>query len=160
MTQDHEKNTPLWHRIAAEGIFLEGIWNVTYDEKVIGVCKVRRIGLYYGFDCKCNLISDEICRLYMRCDGVLTDLGVFVPQEDEMHLSKRRAAKQFPDCKPEFSVNIGTRFEEKDFFIPVCADAPFRYLQELCHACFSVQNGVPGVIIKKIEDSPNNSAGS
>ncbi len=128
---------------------MEGSWTVTYDGKPIGHCKVQKAGLYYHFSSCCKSLSNQICRLHLRCDEKVVDLGIFVPQEGCLVLEKRLAIKNIPDGRPEFLLNVaGQSKRVEENFVPVCDDMPLPCLQKLHYARFAVRGGVPGIVIK------------
>lgn len=150
MTQDHEKKTSLPHMLVAGGIFLEGIWNVTYAGHSAGTCKITRSGLYYKFSCHCKRVTEQVCRLKLECSGEQVDLGIVLPQEDYLLLERQIAVKNIPHGKPVFTLLVnGKTVPEGEQFIPVFEDQPICCLRQLSSARFALRDGIHGIIIKK-----------
>ena len=147
MTQDHEKYTPLAHMFATGGIFLEGNWTVTYEGRAVGKCRIQKNGLYYHFNCRCELVSHQVCRLQVSCAGKRTDIGVLIPSDNCILLEKRIAAKHFQVGQPELTLMVSGEIGIEECFIPVREDVPMPCLQLLQKARFAVRDGVPGILI-------------
>lgn len=64
--------------------------------KTVGSCNVREQGLYWLLDCRCELFSDRVERLY--CGTVR--LGVLLRDGEELVLRKRLSKSAHPQLPP------------------------------------------------------------
>ena len=130
----------------AGGIFLEGSWNVAYQNRAIGICSMERQGLYWRINCRCNSAVEGICRLILECGGTSIDLGVLVPETGGFVLDKRIPVKQLPEGEPRFYIR--SCLESAAKFVPVRAGEHFCYLSRLEESRFACRNGESGVLLK------------
>lgn len=131
-----------------KGVFyLEGKYDVLLNEKVIGTADVHKEGLYYVFQCLCNLPDKEMYQIRLSCDGQEFSLGTCVPILGKFGIKTRVPIKKFNKGTPIFSA-VTKRVEQNNWFIPVDKEVPFLYLAQLDSAYFDVQGGIAGVCIK------------
>lgn len=125
---------------------MEGNYEILMGSKEIGTAKVTRQGLYYGFDCRCDLSGEVICRLTVTCGTKTHNLGIPVPEGGAFKLRTRLPVKQLGEGKLQFQAQPNHRSVEGQF-VPISPEEPFSYLSRLQDAFLEVREGVPGVVI-------------
>lgn len=129
---------------------MEGNYPVLMGGKEIGTVKITRHGLYYRFDCHCQLTGDIICRLTVSCGSVTHSLGILVPEGGAFVLRTRMPVKQLGEGTLRFGVKPNHRSVE-GIFVPISPEEPFAYLSRLKDAFFEFREGIPGVVIMEKE---------
>ena len=122
---------------------MEGKWNVYYEDRLAGSCELVRQGLYYKILCRCDRVTDGICRLTLRCGDSAVDLGVLVPVGDGYGLERWVPVKHLPEGELRFCIRATER-KRGDKFIPVRSDEPFAHLALLDCARFARREGEVG----------------
>ena len=125
---------------------MEGNYQILMGGKEIGTAKVTRDGLYYVFDCCCDLSGEVICRLMVTCGTENHNLGIPVPERGAFSLRTRLPVKQLGEGQLRFWVQPNHRSVE-GWFVPISPDEPFAYLSRLQDAFLEIREGVPGVVI-------------
>lgn len=125
---------------------MDGIWDVYFEDKPVGTCRVWREGLYYRFNCRCDRVTEEICRLLLQCGEKTVDLGVLIPVGSGFGLDRKLSARNMPAGEPQFSVKVLHR-QSDGRFIPVRESDSFAFLSALEKARFGKQNGEVGVFL-------------
>ena len=104
----------------------------------MGIAEVKREGLYCRLSCRCRMVDSQVHRLY--ADG--EKIGVLVPQNGELTLDTRVAAKRLkPGC--EFTLE-----ERKGEFIPIRPGEAFSHLDKLRMGKLSFRDGEPGLFLE------------
>ena len=129
---------------------MEGNYGILMGGKEIGTVKVTRQGLYYGFDCRCDLSGEVICRLTVTCGTKTHNLGIPVPEGGAFKLRTRLPVKQLGEGQPQFQAQPNHRSVEGQF-VPISPEEPFGYLSRLQDAFLEFRDGVPGVVILRPE---------
>ena len=125
---------------------MEETYQILMGGKEIGTAKVTRQGLYYCFDCRCDLSGEVICRLTVTCGEKIHNLGIPVPEGDTFALRTRLPVKQLGEGKLRFQAQPNHRSVEGQF-VPISPEEPFAYLSRLQDAFLEFREGVPGVVI-------------
>ena len=125
-------------------------------DRSVGTVQVEKQGLYYRFSCRCALSGEVMNRLWMRCGGKETDLGLCVPMGDGFGTEKRIPAKQCGDGAPTFVLR-SKQTEIKGNFIPISPEEPFRYLHRLENAYLERRGERLGIVISAAAVSDDNS---
>ena len=125
---------------------MEGNYPVLMGGQQIGGVKVTRQGLYYRFDCRCQLSGEVMCRLVMNCGAETYDLGILVPEGGAFCLRTKMPVKQLGKGTLQFRVlpnhkPVGKRF------VSISPEEPFAYLSRLQDAFLEIRDGVPGLVI-------------
>lgn len=125
---------------------MEGNYPVLMGNQEIGRVKVTRQGLYYRFDCRCQLSGDVVCRLTVTCGAATHNLGILVPERGAFCLRTKIPVKQLGDGALQFGVRpnhkpVGSRF------VPISPEEPFHYLSRLQDAFLEIRDGIPGLVI-------------
>lgn len=127
-------------------MYMEGNYPVLMGHQEIGRAKVTRQGLYYRFDCRCQLSGDVVCRLTVTCGAATYNLGILVPEGGAFCLRTKIPVKQLGEGSLQFGVRpnhkpVGGRF------VPFSPEEPFHYLSRLQDAFLEIRDGVPGLVI-------------
>ena len=122
--------------MAQEGIFLEGIYQVTYNGQTVGTAQVRKEGLYFRISCRCRVRDDAIHRLY--ADG--EKIGVLMPDRGGLVLETRIPAKRL---KKGCAFSLDQTGGE---FIPIRAGEAFPHLDRLRKGKLTYRAGEPGLL--------------
>lgn len=68
-------------------------YSVTYKEKVVGTARVTQAGLYYHIECSCQRPVEGMLRLIVCCEKAETDLGIGIPQNNNLQWNTNVAKK-------------------------------------------------------------------
>ena len=131
---------------------MEGTYQILMGDKGIGAVTVTRQGLYYNFDCRCDLSGDVICRVMVICGGEMHNLGIPVPEGGTFVLRTKLPTKQLGEGEMQFQVRPNHKKVEGQF-VPISPEEPFSYLSRLQDAFLEFREGVPGVVIPDQEKS-------
>ena len=124
---------------------MDGTWNVNFEGRIVGTCRIWREGLYARFSCRCNRVAEDICRLFLCCGEVTVDLGILVPVENGFGLDRRLPLRSLPDeSYPEFCIRLPER-PLVGKFIPVKEGEAFCALSRLADARFGKKDAAVGV---------------
>lgn len=124
-----------------------GSYDARMGDKVVGTVKVERQGLYYRFSCRCSLSGEVMQRLWLRCGGKETDLGLCVPVDGTFGTQKRLPVKQCGEGTPEFILRP-KQTEIRGNFIPLSPEEPFRYLHRLENAFLERRGEQLGIVLR------------
>lgn len=115
---------------------MEGQYEVFHRGQAVGTVEVIRDGLYCRLSCCCRVRDGAIHRLYAGGEK----LGVLIPEEGELVLETRVAAKRLKEgCA--FSLD-----EETGECIPIRPGEAFLHLDKLRQGRLSFRNGEPVLI--------------
>lgn len=137
---------PLPHKLRQGGFFMEGTWDVYFENEVVGTCSLERKGLYYHIVCRCANVATGICRLTVQCGDQSLDLGVLIPEKGLLCLNRSIASKIFPKGQPMFYI-WSEKWRDTHNFIPVGEGEVFFYLSQLEKVRFANRGGQVGVIL-------------
>lgn len=70
---------------------------VLMHEEPVGTCNLEEVGLYWRINCKCNVLSDRIERLYVG----ERKLGVLEKEDNFLTLRKTISKSSCPELPPE-----------------------------------------------------------
>ena len=117
--------------------------------QAIGKARVDREGLYWVFRCRCRLSGEVVYKLQVRCGDQVAHLGIPVPQNGAFELNTRIPTKKLGSGQMRIeAVPKGVPLDGK--FVPLRADEPFHYLQQLEKAYLQVREGQVGIILTAI----------
>ena len=115
---------------------MEGQYEVFHRGQAVGAVELIRDGLYCRLSCRCRVRDGVIHRLY--ADG--EKLGVLIPEEGELVLETRVAAKRLKEgCA--FSLD-----ESREKFIPIRTGEIFLHLDKVRQGRLSFRDGEPVLI--------------
>ncbi len=127
---------------------MEGCYEITLAGEPVGTAKVTRRGLYYGIDCRCQLLRSNVYDLTAHWGNQAVHIGVPVPEGNSLHLGKTLPTKQAGQGSPVFTLT--PRHEKMTGqFVPVYPEEPFAYLQRLQEAYLQVRQGQTGVVLQE-----------
>lgn len=130
---------------------MERKYSVTVCGKQAGVVLVRRQGLYFHFNCRCNLSGDIIYRLVVVCGMVQENLGILVPDQDSFVLDTKLPVKRIGEGElsfmliPKHEMLAGT-------FVPISPEEPFAYISRLKDSFLILKNGQAGICIGQAQE--------
>lgn len=107
-----------------------GIYDVFRGEEKIGKAEVRREGLYYRFQCFCDLTGEVLYRLTVTCGDKTENLGIPVPDGVEFVLQKRLPVCRFPSGIPEFRA-VPKHAPLAQDWVPISPEIPSHYIERL-----------------------------
>lgn len=114
-----------------------------FGEKTVGNVRVIRQGLYYRFQCRCQLSGEVVCRVAVQCGNTRENLGVLTPVDGGFGLETSLAVKKLEPVTPEFRV-LPSRPGAGGKFAPIFPEEPFGYIQRLKDAFLAERDGVMG----------------
>lgn len=126
---------------------MEGTFPVFLNNRQVGTCTVRCMGLYYLLICTCALPREPMYRLLLKTPKECIRLGIFVPEGNQFVLRTKIPAQRFPGGRIEFAVC--PRDCEEGQFVPICPGQPFPYLHKLPGCRLHRQNGQLGILLPK-----------
>lgn len=130
---------------------MEGSYPILQGSESIGSAQIIRQGLYYCFDCHCNLSGEVVHRLIVTCGGNVHSLGILVPEGELFVLRTKLPVKKLGESMPQFRVQpahkpMGTSF------IPISPEEPFTYLSRVKDGFLEIREGVPGIVFPEETD--------
>ena len=124
---------------------------IQLEGRPVGEGHIVSAGLYCHICCRCDLPQAGLYQIYLCGENDRLDLGICIPMEGAFGIETKIPVKKIP--KGELGFQLSPRNQQKGRFVPVAADEPFPYLQFIRTARFTVQNGVPGLLLS--EAAPN-----
>ena len=125
---------------------MEGSYPILQGNESIGSAQIVRQGLYYCFDCHCDLCGEVVHRLTVTCGGNTHNLGIPVPEGELFVLRTKLPVKQLGEGMPQIRAQpmhkpMGAAF------VPISPEEPFTYLSRLKDGFLEIRDGVPGLVI-------------
>ena len=123
-----------------------GTYDVLLGGEPMGRVTVRKQGLYWQFDCQCNL-SGEVMFDLIACVGQQREkLGLLTPEPGKYALRTKLPAKRLGEGTMSFLLQP-RHSGMKDRFVPVRPDEPFAYIHRLEVAYLANCNGQVGIVL-------------
>lgn len=126
---------------------MEGSYEVYFGRQPAGKVTVRRLGLYYKFECRCKLTGGVVYRLQVVCGDRQENLGILVPAGNGFGLDTKVPVKRLGEGKPEFRL-VPKHEKSSGVFYPVYPEEPFAHIGRLKNAYLARKNGVSGIMIE------------
>lgn len=123
---------------------MEGNYGVYFGKQMAGKVQVQRLGLYYRFQCRCQLSGDIVCRLSVRCGDKRESLGVVVPMDGSFGLDTKVPVKRLGEGEMMFSL-VPKHEVEPGKFIPISPEEPFAYIARLKKGYLARRYGKIGI---------------
>lgn len=114
--------------------------------QAIGKAKIEKHGLYYHFDCRCELTGELVYRLQAGKGSQWENLGILVPENGAFCLRTRIPIKRLPQGPLQIQA-VPCHEKISGMFVPIYPEEPFRYLQRLENAYLQTRDGQIGVIL-------------
>ncbi len=111
-----------------------------FENKQIGDITVQKRGLYYHFDCICNMPIDFGHRIRVRCGTTVTDLGICVPENGCFTLRKQLPMKHIGDGVMQFFLENHQKSDSA--MIPIFANKPFAGMEHIDNAKLVIKDGL------------------
>ena len=127
-------------------------YEICMGKERVGQARVRQEGLYYCFQCRCELESGMICRVVVSCGGHHENLGILVPEGRWYQLTKRMPIKCIGNGRLEFQV-VPRCSKRQETFLCVYPEEPFRYIRKLQEAYLERRDGQLGIVLQGLESS-------
>ena len=124
----------------------ETICGVYFGNQLVGKVSVTRQGLYYRFQCRCQLSGDVVCRLSVRCGDRRESLGVVVPMDGGFGLDTSLPAKRLGEGEMEFALSPKHDLPQGKF-IPLSPEEPFAYIERLKESFLTKKEGKLGLVL-------------
>ena len=144
-TEDLNKNHPC-RIFCGRGDVMKKVYPVYYHENSVGNAEVEKCGMYYLLRCHCNLAGDKPYRIVVGCKDKEVDLGICIPDDTGFYLQKQIPIKNIGEEPILFNV---VRRDHEEAWYPITQGQPFMQLSILQNATYSIQNGKPGLLVKK-----------
>lgn len=124
------------------------MYDILLGGQAVGRAWAEKEGLYYRFECRCDLSGETVYRVTVRCGEVTENLGILVPEGGSFVARSRVPVKKLGQGPLEFkAVPRHTQLEGK--FIPLSPEEPFKYLKRLQNAVLRVKNGQVGIVVEE-----------
>jgi len=126
---------------------LDGFYEVTFGNTVVGKCEVRSQGLYCRIICRYRIPGDPICHLYAVTEAGRENLGVPVPEGDGFLLDRKIPVKRIGQGDIRFALSAGAG-TLTGTFVPIRPEEPFLYIERLQNAFLELSQGQVGIRIQ------------
>lgn len=123
---------------------MEGTYDVMLGLQRMGKVSVRKQGLYWQFDCQCDLSGEVMYDLAVMAGERQVKLGLLTPVNGCFCLYTKLPIKRLGQGSPKFSLQP-RHAQMKGQFVPIHPDEPFRYLSRLENAYLAKQEGQFGI---------------
>lgn len=123
------------------------MFEILYDQSVVGEAEMVKEGLYYKIKCTCMLPESGIHRIVVNDGETLRDLGVCVPVGDKFVVNVRIPTKYIKGKNLKFYL-----VSDKNKGIVVATGMPFSQLDNLESARLQIANGQTEIIIDSVPD--------
>ena len=127
---------------------MEGVYDILLGKQPVGQAVMVRQGLYWHFDCRCNLSGEAIFRITVSCGGKTESLGIPVPKGKDFVLRTRLPVKKMGEGVPEFRI-VPKHSPLPENWVPVNPEEPFAYLSRLQDAFLEIRDGQTGVSFRQ-----------
>ena len=124
---------------------MEGTYEVTLGSKRMGSVTLKKQGLYWLFDCRCDLSGEVMYDLILTAGETQYDLGILSPAKDSFICHCKLACKKLEKGSLKFYLRPRHAKLNTDF-VPVYPEEPFRYLHLLETSFLSIRGGQIGLI--------------
>ena len=128
---------------------MDGEFDILLGGYPIGRAAVTRQGLYYHFDCRCDLSGEILYRLTVQCNGRTENLGIPAPEGGRFALRSRVAVKKLGVGVMEIRAEP-KHMELAGQFIALSPQEPFTHLRRLQEAVFQIRQGQAGIFIPDV----------
>lgn len=136
---------------------LEGTYTVRCDGQPVGKVEVKRQGLYWLINCRCQPANDRMLHLQMEMGKSSADLGLLIPVSGMLELRKQIPIKRIAQGSPVFWLR--DRKTSSYHFQPIDPDIPFPWLERIGECVFTQVDSKKGVKLRlenKGEKEKNN----
>ena len=123
---------------------MEGTYDVMLGSQKKGSVTVIKQGLYWLFDCRCDLSGEVMYDLVIRVGDQQVKLGLLTPGNGIFCLYKKLPIKRLGQGSPVFSLQP-RHPKACGQFIPIHPDEPFQYLSRLENAYLKKQGSQIGI---------------
>lgn len=130
---------------------MEQSYPVTLKGTQVGKVLVSKKGLYYHFVCRCQLSDHAIYRLFVTAGTKQINLGIPVPVGGTFVLNTKKPVKNIGKTDMLFKL-FPKKEELSETFAPIISEEPFSYISRLKDSFLTLQNGQPGISIKKMQE--------
>lgn len=133
---------------------MEGTYPVTYLGEKVGTVTLCHCGLYYDLRCRCRSVGENMLQLILTENEQHIDLGLMMPNQNQLELIKRIPVKQLRITQPDFSLK--RRIDDNSIFVSVESEHSFPYLHRIMDCFFDVYSGKKGVKLPKENNDEKN----
>ena len=123
------------------------MFDVFFNESVVGSAQVEKDGLYYCIHCACEIPGDGLYRIILNDGENSHNLGICVPNKDKFVVNKRIPAKYIIGENLTFQLVL-----DANNGIAVATGKPFAHLDKLETAHLLETNGQSKIIIAPVQD--------
>jgi len=111
---------------------LPNAYPIFLGSQIIGLAEMKRQGLYYSVDCRCEITGEILCRV-VACSGEEKEnLGILAPCGKAFGLQTRIAVKRL---REKFVLRVVPRCpREKPQALPFAPEDPHVYLRRMKNA--------------------------
>lgn len=127
------------------------IFEIKMDGQRIGEVEMKKEGLYYRFQCRCQLVQPNICTITLFSNGKEHKLGICVPTGNDFCLNTRIPIKYIGEGPFAFFATVKSSAEQERF-CPIDPAKGFSELALLENARLCMRNNQLGVQITVTQD--------
>ena len=123
------------------------MFEIFYEDTVVGSAEIKREGLYYKMRCICIPPNDGIHKITVSDGVTVRDLGICVPLNGKFTVTARLPIKCFQSDRLRFTLIPKTKAG-----IAISDGAPFAQLDKLEAARLVFSDGQPEIVIDSVPD--------
>lgn len=120
---------------------------VVLGNENVGKIQLVKEGLYYKICCRCRLKNNSMYRLLGIVGNHRENLGILIPVDGGFGLDCRIPVKHLGEGTMEFRIQPKHDSMVSGKFVPIRAEEPFAYLQQLKESFLVYQDGQKGIRI-------------
>ena len=125
-------------------------YTVFLSDRAVGDVCVTKEGLYYRFQCHCDLPDNKIFRIFAQGSKQRIDLGILAPDKAGYALIKKVPIKQFGEELLSFQVCPQDQKKSIAYnSVVIYQNRPFDYIRKLPGALLNIENGSYCVLLQK-----------
>ncbi len=125
---------------------MEGSYGVALGGERLGRIQVTRQGLYFCFDCRCDLFSEQMYDVIVAWEDKEERLGLLAPREKRLILTAKLPVKKAGQGEPRFFLRP-RHCPMSEAFVPLRPEEPFAFLQRLEGAYLEKRAGQCGIVL-------------
>ena len=124
------------------------VYDVFFENAVIGSAEVIKEGLYTRFLCKCKFQQEGLYRIVVHYGEVSYNIGVCIPDGNGYTTSAKLPSKYIHDSVPVFSAESAVK--PITVFKPISPGMNFEYIKALPNGKFCCCGNQKGIMFNSL----------
>lgn len=121
------------------------MFSVYWKDRVCGKAEVKEHGLYCRIYCKCDMPTQQPCKILLQTEGKCIDLGTCIRVGSKYVIDTKIPLKNIDPKTMQFTMCLKAA-KAAGGFVPVEDDRPFPFIHKLEKGRMVLQNGQVGVV--------------